>query len=69
MVARIKGNITENILRAGVVKVQQRHTNLRVRIEQSQDQNSWFTSQGVKEIPIELVSRNGEDHWIRRGHH
>ncbi|MCJ7715135.1 MAG: condensation domain-containing protein [Anaerolineales bacterium] len=68
MVARIKGNVTENMLRTAVVKVQQRHTNLRVRIEQDQDQNTWFTSKGVKEIPIEIMSRKGEDHWIEIFH-
>ena len=64
MVARIKGQVTEEMLRNAVEKVQQRHTLLRVRIKDSQDGNIWFTSQGVQEIPIEVVPRKTENDWI-----
>ncbi|MFX0210560.1 MAG: condensation domain-containing protein [Candidatus Hodarchaeota archaeon] len=64
MVARIKGNISENLLKDAVNKVQQRHLNLRVRIYEDNDHNLWFTSEGVKEIPIEIVTRESDEHWI-----
>ncbi|MHA2334602.1 MAG: condensation domain-containing protein [Candidatus Hodarchaeales archaeon] len=68
MVPRIKGNISEQMLKDAVSKVQQRHPNLRVRIEEDDDHVPWFTSEGVKEIPVEIVSRESDDHWIEVYH-
>ena len=50
MVARIKGKVTEELLKNAVHKVQQRHALLRVRIRDSQDGDLWFTSDGVGQI-------------------
>ena len=63
--ARIKGNVSESMARNAVSKVQQRHTNLRVRIEEGNDHTPWFTSEGVEEIPVEIVPRESDDHWIK----
>jgi NRPS condensation-like uncharacterized protein len=68
MVARIKGNVTEEMLTHAVSKVQQRHPNLRVRIEDDAEHRPWFTSEGVGEIPIEVVSRTSADQWIQVYH-
>ena len=65
MVARIKGNVTESMLVNAVSKVQQRHTNLRVRIVEDHDHVPWFTSEGVQEIPVAVVPRESNDHWIK----
>lgn len=65
MVARIKGNVSENMLRDAVKKVQTRHENLRVRILEDKDHVQFFTSNKVEEIPIEVISRESDDHWIR----
>ena len=51
MVARIKGNISEDMLKNAVAKAQQRHVLLRVRIKEDRDHAQWFTSEGVQEIP------------------
>ncbi|WP_455139301.1 condensation domain-containing protein [Candidatus Hodarchaeum mangrovi] len=64
MIARIKGNISENLLRDALNKVRQRHMNLRVRIYEDEEHNLWFTPEGVKEIPIEIITRKSDDHWI-----
>lgn len=64
MVARIKGQVTEELLRNAVDKVQQRHALLRVRVRDNQDDELWFTSQGVQEIPIDVVPRATESDWI-----
>jgi NRPS condensation-like uncharacterized protein len=64
MVARIKGHISEDLLRNAVSKVQQRHALLRVRVREDRDHVSWFTSEGVGEIPIQVVAREAEDDWI-----
>ena len=68
VVARIKGNISTEMLMNAIGKVQQRHTNLKVRITIDDEHNPWFTSEDVKEIPIEIVSRENEAHWIKVHH-
>jgi NRPS condensation-like uncharacterized protein len=65
MVARIKGNITEEMLKNAAAKVQQRHVLLRVRIKDDHDHALWFTSEGVQQIPIEIVPRKSENDWIK----
>jgi NRPS condensation-like uncharacterized protein len=65
VVARIKGDVTESMLVNAVSKVQQRHPNLRVRIREDDDHVPWFTSEGVREIPVEIVTRESDDHWIQ----
>jgi NRPS condensation-like uncharacterized protein len=65
MVARIKGTITEEMLRDAVAKVQQRHALLKIRIQYDQDHVQWFTSEGVQEIPIEILPRQSESDWIK----
>ena len=65
MVARIKGNVTEKMLRSAVGKVQQRHFLLRVRVKDDHEHSQWFTTEGVREIPIEIVARKSENDWIK----
>lgn len=65
MVARIKGDVSESMLVNAVSKVQQRHPNLRVRIVEDDDHVPWFTSEGVQEIPVDVVPRESDDHWIQ----
>ncbi|MFX1537867.1 MAG: condensation domain-containing protein [Promethearchaeota archaeon] len=64
MVARIKGNVSESSLKDAVRKVQQRHLNLRIRIQEDKDHNPWFSSEGVKDIQIEIITRESDEHWI-----
>ena len=64
MVLRIKGYVSEEMLRRAVIRVQQRHALLRVRIQTDADHTSWFTSESVREIPIGIVPRESEDDWI-----
>ena len=58
MVARIKGNVTREMLESAVAKVQQRHVLLRVRIKEDETHAPWFTSVGIQEIPIEVLINN-----------
>ncbi|MGD8587060.1 MAG: condensation domain-containing protein, partial [Chloroflexota bacterium] len=64
MVARINGNVTEEMLRSAVVKARQRHILLRVRVQDDQDHGQWFTSDGAQETPIEITKRQSQDDWI-----
>jgi NRPS condensation-like uncharacterized protein len=65
MVARIKGNVSEEMLKSAVAKAQQRHALLRVRINDEGDHTQWFTSEGVQEIPIEILPQKSENDWIK----
>jgi len=64
MVARIKGNVTEEMLMNAVEKVQQRHFLLRVRIIDDDTHEQRFMTEGVQEIHIEIVARKSENDWI-----
>lgn len=68
VVARIKGEVTEERLANAVAKVQRRHPNLRVRMEEDADHRTWFTTEGAGEIPIQVVPRESDDQWIRVYH-
>jgi len=68
MVVRIKGAVSESMLVHAVAQVRRRHSNLRVRIKEDNDHELWFTSEGAGEIPIAIVPRESEDHWIRVFH-
>lgn len=64
MVARIKGHVTEDMLKNAVAKVQQRHALLQVRITDDGNHDQWFTSEQVQEIPVKIMPRNSKDDWI-----
>jgi NRPS condensation-like uncharacterized protein len=65
MVARIKGNVTEEMLRDAVAKARQRHSLLSVRIQEDDDHAQWFTSEGAQEIAVEVVPRTSQSDWIK----
>ena len=68
VVARMKGDISVQMLEEAVKKTQRRHPNLRVRIKEDEDHDLWFTSEGVKEVPVTVVTRDSDDHWIEVHH-
>jgi NRPS condensation-like uncharacterized protein len=68
IVARIKGNVSISMLKDAVHKVQKRHQNLRVRIQVDENHIPFFTSNGIREIPIDIVSRESDEHWINVYH-
>lgn len=65
MLMRIKGQVTEEMLRSAANKVQKRHVLLGVRVEIDEENTPWFTSEGVGEIPIQVQPREGKDSWIK----
>jgi len=64
VVARIIGDVSEEMLRDAARKVQQRHLNLQVRIRDDERHDPWFTTEGAGDIPVEIVPRESADHWI-----
>jgi hypothetical protein len=65
MVARIRGYVSEEMLRHAVTSVQERHALLRVRIEDDNEGGHRFTTEGAQEIPIQVVARRSEEDWIQ----
>jgi len=64
MTARIKGMVTENALREAAIKARARHINLRLKVEYDDQGDPWFTSHDVQAIPIEIISREDDQHWM-----
>jgi NRPS condensation-like uncharacterized protein len=65
MVARIKGKVTEDMLKDAIAKVQQRHALLQVCIKDDENHDQWFTSEKVQGIPVEIMPRKSENDWIK----
>jgi len=64
MTARIKGIVTEKKLGEAVRKVRARHTNLRLKVEFDEGGDPWFTSHDVQDIPVEIIPRKDDQHWM-----
>lgn len=65
LVARIRGEVTEAGLRQAIARVRQRHPNLRARIVQDQEHQPWLSSEGAQPIPVTVVARESDNHWIQ----
>jgi hypothetical protein len=64
MTARIKGSVSNEMLQNAVIKVQARHTNLRLKVEYDDQGDPWFTSQDVQTIPVEIIPRENDQGWM-----
>ena len=65
LVIKIRGNVSENLLKNAILKAQKRHIFLRVRVFLDDNFDAWLTTEKVKDIPIEVVKRSGDDQWIQ----
>jgi hypothetical protein len=66
MAARITGQVSVQDLREAIKTARQKHPLLGTRVELDRDGAGWFTTQGVPEIQVDVVSRTTEDDWLRR---
>jgi len=64
IVARIRGEVTSEVLNRAVQNIQQRHALLQACIREADDHTQWFSSQGVQPIPVEVIPRNSDQAWI-----
>ncbi len=65
LVPRIRGNVTEGMVREAVARVRIRHRNLRCRIAEDEHGTPWLTSEGSGEIAITTLPRESDGHWMR----
>ena len=68
LVARIKGKVTHEALQDAVNKVQKRHINLRTRIRDDENHDSWFTTENVEDTLVTSIQRESDYHWIKEMH-
>jgi len=64
LVARINGETTHEELEEAVKKVQKRHINLRMRIHDHENHDSWLTTENVGAILVKSIQRESDIHWI-----
>jgi len=64
IIVRVKGDVNKNQLKAAITEIQKRHILLRVKVEVDQANTAWFTTENVDEIPIKIIERTSDDHWI-----
>jgi NRPS condensation-like uncharacterized protein len=61
--ARIRGELSVNQLKEALGWVQRRHPVLGARIVTNEQQQPQLVSDGVPLIPVQLIERQGEEHW------
>jgi len=64
IVVRIKGKVDKENLKSAVKEVKNRHILLQVKVEIDESNTAWFTTKDVDEIPIKIIDRTSDDHWI-----
>ncbi len=64
MGVRIKGRVSQNLLKSAVLQVRQKHPLLGVRIILDDHSSGWFTQDNVPEIPIDIRPRATNEDWI-----
>lgn len=64
MAARLKGSITVNQLEIALSKVRRRHPLLGARIIQDDQNNAWFTTEGVPELEVQVYPLTSNNDWI-----
>lgn len=64
LTARIRGAVTDKMLSEAVKKVTVRHTNLQLRLVYDEKGDPWFTSHEVQAIPVEIIPRENDQHWM-----
>ncbi|MCX6653772.1 MAG: hypothetical protein NTY03_01490, partial [Candidatus Bathyarchaeota archaeon] len=65
VVARIRGEIAQDKLRAALTKLRQMHPLLGVRVVLDSHQEAWFSSDGVTEPQLKVIPRDSDDQWMK----
>ncbi|MHA1909850.1 MAG: condensation domain-containing protein [Candidatus Thorarchaeota archaeon] len=61
---RLRGNITEEALRNAIDKMLVTYPILGARIEWSEGDAHWSTTEGAAKVPVKVYERESEDSWI-----
>ena len=64
MGARIKGEVSQDLIKSAVMKVRQKHPLLGVCMHLDDDASGWFIQDNVPEIPIEIRPRANDEDWV-----
>lgn len=63
--ARVRGVFTQTALEDALLKLRQRHPLLASRVEADAAGNVYFTTENVPAIPLRIVNRVDDDHWVQ----
>ncbi|MBU47517.1 MAG: hypothetical protein CL920_02335 [Deltaproteobacteria bacterium] len=64
MFARVHGDISSDLFSSAVGNLQERHAQLRVRLEDDHEHVPWMTSTDVGELFVEVRARDTERDWV-----
>ncbi|MFX1275855.1 MAG: condensation domain-containing protein [Promethearchaeota archaeon] len=63
IIAKIKGQITEEMLRSAILKVEIKHPIIKVKSVLEPDGHLYFSSKNVPDIPIQIIPKISEEQW------
>ena len=66
LTAKIEGKIPVDSLKNALDKVSIKHPLLRSRIELEEDGTAWFIPRDGRELPVEVVNKQSDIHWIEK---
>ena len=64
VVARIRGDLRQEALRKALRRIPEKHPLLVSRIRQDEERAFWFVHDPEIEIPLRVVDRSSDEHWI-----
>jgi NRPS condensation-like uncharacterized protein len=64
LVLRLRGQVSEEALRAAVKKVLVTYPLFRVRLEWEDHDVHWSTTEGAEEVPVKIYPRESDSSWI-----
>lgn len=64
MAARITGTVDETQFRKALASVSQVHPLLRAKVVFDDRYEAWFSSDGVPEVPLRIVTRTSDKQWL-----
>ena len=63
--AKIIGHVPADEFKKAIEDARKRHASLAVRVGLDEDSNGWFITDNVPEIPIRVLIRQDDSHWLR----
>jgi NRPS condensation-like uncharacterized protein len=64
VVGRVRGDLPQKALKEALRRIPEKHPLLASRVEQDGDRALWFVHDPEIEIPLRVVERESDEHWI-----
>jgi len=66
LVIRIKGDVSEDLLKKAIFKCQTRHKLLQARVFIKEKSDIWLTNEKFKDIEFESIQRKNDNQWLEK---